>query len=310
MSAYSATCSTCAGLHHLGDDRQARPLARLGEEAETLQAEPLERVRARPRLERAAPEDGGARRLHRLGGLEQLVARLDRAGPGRDRERAVADRDVADADDRVLGVELARGELEGPGRPGHRLDAGEHGEPVGQALHPRAALAEDGHDDVLAAAVLVRREAFLEDRAANGVQLLLGRPDRHHHEHLDLPRIPAARRAAPGSFPDPPIILRRTNKRAEVLRPLLTPGTSRPRSSSLRSGHAGPGKEKERRLTVPGRYRPLGAGVNGRRARAATAGSRPAPSRRPTRRRAHRAARRSPSGRMRRAVARRGRIVA
>ena len=56
--------------------------------------------------------------LHGLGGLEQLVARLDGAGPGGDRQRPVADRDVADADDRVLGVELARGELEGPAASG------------------------------------------------------------------------------------------------------------------------------------------------------------------------------------------------
>ena len=59
----------------------------------------------------------------RLRGLEELVARLDGAGPGGEGQRPVADRDVADPDDRVLGVELARGELEGPARPGDRRDA-------------------------------------------------------------------------------------------------------------------------------------------------------------------------------------------
>ena len=34
-------------LHHLGDDRQAGPLARLGQVAEGLDAQALERVRAR-----------------------------------------------------------------------------------------------------------------------------------------------------------------------------------------------------------------------------------------------------------------------
>ena len=50
-----------ARLHDLGDDRQAGPLARLGEVAERLDAEPLEAVRTGPRLERAAAEDRRAR---------------------------------------------------------------------------------------------------------------------------------------------------------------------------------------------------------------------------------------------------------
>ena len=66
-------------LHHLGDDRQARPLARLGEVAQRLDAEPLEGVRAGPRLERAAAQDRGAGGLDRVGRLEELVAALDRA---------------------------------------------------------------------------------------------------------------------------------------------------------------------------------------------------------------------------------------
>ena len=49
-------------LHDLGDDRQAGPLARLGEVAQGLDAQALEGVRAGPRLERAAAQDGRARR--------------------------------------------------------------------------------------------------------------------------------------------------------------------------------------------------------------------------------------------------------
>ena len=52
-------------LHHLGDDRQPGPLARLGEVAERLDAQALEGVRAGPRLERAAAQDRGAGRLRR-----------------------------------------------------------------------------------------------------------------------------------------------------------------------------------------------------------------------------------------------------
>ena len=74
------------GFHDLGDDRQAGPLARLGEEPEAGDAEPLERVRRGPRLERAAAQDRGAGRLDRVGRLEQLLPALDRARPGHHRQ--------------------------------------------------------------------------------------------------------------------------------------------------------------------------------------------------------------------------------
>ena len=49
-----------ARVHQLGDDRQAGLLARLGEQAQALLAQPLERVRARARLVGAAAEQRAA----------------------------------------------------------------------------------------------------------------------------------------------------------------------------------------------------------------------------------------------------------
>ena len=241
MSAYSRDVLHLARLHHLGDDRQARPLARLGEEAEPLEPEPLEGVGAGPRLEGAAAQDVRADRLDRLRGLEELVARLDGAGPGGQGQRPVPDRDVADPDDRVLGVELARGELEGPAGPGDRRDAGQDGEPLGQALDPGPALAEDGHDHARPAAVLVGRQALLEDGAAHRVQLLLGRPDRHHHEHLASPRIPAAR-AAPGTLPGSRPSSSAVQTKKQRSRGLCSHPARPPPESRSGAGHAGLGK--------------------------------------------------------------------
>ena len=52
-------------LHHLGDHRQTGLVARLGQVAERLDAQALERVRARARLERATADDRGAGRRDR-----------------------------------------------------------------------------------------------------------------------------------------------------------------------------------------------------------------------------------------------------
>ena len=67
------------GLHHLGDHRQPGPLARLREVAQALDAQALEAVRARARLERAAADDRRAVARDEVDGLDQLVAALDRA---------------------------------------------------------------------------------------------------------------------------------------------------------------------------------------------------------------------------------------
>ena len=205
MSAYSATCSTWPGSITSVTTGRPGSFARLGQEAEPLEPEPLERVGARARLEGAAAHHVGAGRRDRLRGLEELVARFDRAGPGGKGQRAVSDRDVADPDDRVLGMELARRELEGPAGPGDGRDTRQDGELLGQPFNPGPALAEDGHDHVGPAAVLVGRQALLEHCPANRIHLLFGRPDRHHHEHLPglasrpPSRLPEPSRAPPSS---------------------------------------------------------------------------------------------------------------
>ena len=60
-------------------------------ESLALLTEPLEAVRARPRLVRAPAEHRRARRLHRVGGRQDLVARLDRARSRDHREVVAAD---------------------------------------------------------------------------------------------------------------------------------------------------------------------------------------------------------------------------
>ncbi len=95
------------GLHDLGDDREPRLLARLGEIAEALDAQALERVRTGPRLERAASDDRRSVRRDELRRLHELVPTLHRTGPGHDGQRPVADDRVEHPDDRVLGMELS-----------------------------------------------------------------------------------------------------------------------------------------------------------------------------------------------------------
>ena len=160
-------------LHDLGDDRQPGQLARLGEVAEPLDAQALEGVRAGARLERAAAQERRAGRRHRVGRLDGLLAALDRARPGHDRQRAVADERVADRDDGVLGVELAAGQLERPADGRHRLDAGQRLEAAHERLLPRPDLADDRDDDPLRAWVHVRLQALGEDQALDGVDLRL-----------------------------------------------------------------------------------------------------------------------------------------
>ncbi len=159
------------------------PLARLGEVAERLDAEALERVRARPRLERAAAQDSCARSGDGVGRFEQLLARLDRARPGHHRQRPVADHRVEDADHRVLGVELARRQLERPADRRDLLDARQRREPARQLRLARPDVADDGDDDPFLTLVVERRHALGEDLALDPEDLGLAGGPGHHDEH-------------------------------------------------------------------------------------------------------------------------------
>src|SRR5207253_6606501 len=95
-----------------------------GQDPQALGAEALERVRRGARLVRAAPEKLRAALLGEARGGDHLRLALDAAGAGDRDEAARADLDVADAHDRVLGVRLARDELERLGDADRLLDAG------------------------------------------------------------------------------------------------------------------------------------------------------------------------------------------
>ncbi len=171
------------GLHHLGDDRQAGPLAGLREVAQRLDAEALERVRARARLEGAAAQDRRAGRLDPVGRLEELVAALHGTGAGHDREAPVADRRVEHPDHRVLGVELARGELERPADRRDSLHARQRAEAAHEHRLARAHLTDDRDDLPFRAEMIERRQPFGQDRALDAEHLGLRGRDGHDDDH-------------------------------------------------------------------------------------------------------------------------------
>ena len=112
-------------------------------------------------LKAPAAQEVRARRLHRAGDGERLLARLHRAGPGHDHEAAAAHRHVAHAHDAVLGLHLARDELVGVGD-------GDDLEHAGQALEDgrvqRALVAGDADGGALGARDGVGLEAAGLDR--------------------------------------------------------------------------------------------------------------------------------------------------
>jgi hypothetical protein len=87
-----------ARIHQLGHERQPGQLARLLEVLERHVAEALERVRRRPRLERAAAQHRDAFQRDAPRGLERLLPRLHGAGTGDEAEVAVADAAPVDLD--------------------------------------------------------------------------------------------------------------------------------------------------------------------------------------------------------------------
>ena len=79
------------GVHQLGDDADARLLADAAEDLQALQPQPLEGVRAGPRLERPGSEEPHAAGHQPLGRAEDHRLVLDRARPGDDREVPAAE---------------------------------------------------------------------------------------------------------------------------------------------------------------------------------------------------------------------------
>ena len=101
-----------AHVHQLGDDRQPGLLLRLLEQAQALHAEALEAVRRGPRLVGATAQHRRPVLGDDAGGLERLLAALNRARPGDQAEVVAADPAAVDVDHRALALlELRRGEL-------------------------------------------------------------------------------------------------------------------------------------------------------------------------------------------------------
>ena len=133
-----------AGVHDLGDDRHAEPLAGGLEDLQAVLAQPLEAVGAGPGLERAAAEDVGPGLLDRLGDLDRGIASLSMAhGPAIIIRWPPPTLTPLMSNDRVLGVELAAGELERLEDRHDLLDPGDRLERLGLEL----VLVADDADD-------------------------------------------------------------------------------------------------------------------------------------------------------------------
>ena len=243
-SAYFSTRSTLSDVDGLGDHGQAGGLAGLGEDAQALLAQALERVGAGARLERAAAQEVGARRLDRPRDGQRLLHGLDRAGSGHQHQLGAADRHRAHAHDAVLALHLAGDELVGVGD----RDDLQH---AGKALEGRriqgALVAGDADGGALRAGDRVGLEAAGLDRLLHAADLLRGRVLPHHHQHVGTP----PRRERPDS-------IAKTAPPDRVLDPRRRCPSSGPRASPRSSArlHADGGGRRPGPQADAGRLRP------------------------------------------------------
>ena len=150
-----------------------------------LDAEPLERVRRRARLERAAAEHRHALGVDDARRLERLLARLDRARPGDEAEVVVAEPAPARLDHGRVAAELARDELVRLQDRQHLLDAGEALE---RQRREQLALADRADHGRIAPVADVRARARLLQPRDDLVHLLGGRLRAHHDQELWVSR--------------------------------------------------------------------------------------------------------------------------
>src|SRR5262249_53397092 len=151
-------------VHHLGDDRQAVAVADVAQDPQAHLAQPLEAVRAGPRLERTAAQQVRPRRLDLPPDRVEDLLALPRAPPpapgpppptrpappaGPPTPPPAAPRLAPPPpprpalDDRIGRVELPAGQLERPQDRQHLLDAGDGCE----GLHADLFLLADNADD-------------------------------------------------------------------------------------------------------------------------------------------------------------------
>ena len=168
-------------VHQLGHDRQPGLFARLAQDHERLLAEPLERVRRGPRLERAAAQPRRAGLVDRARRLERLLAVLDRARPRDQAEELVPDLPAVDVDHRRVGRDLTRDELVRLQDRQHLLDAGIALE---RQRRQQLALADRADHGRLAPARDARVHARLLQPREHVLGLVRRRARAHHDQQL------------------------------------------------------------------------------------------------------------------------------
>ncbi len=164
----------------LGDDGEARLLARLGQHLERRHPEALEAVGRGAWLEGAASQHPGAFVPDPPSRVEQHLAVLDGAGAGNHHQVVPeADGNVAHHHTRPLRVVLDAGQLVWVRDADHLVDPVEAAD-VGEPLEVQA---HDADDDPLLPGAHEGLQPVLLDVAADGRHVLPGRHWRHHHDH-------------------------------------------------------------------------------------------------------------------------------
>ena len=151
----------------------------VAQQPQPLLAEPLEAVGRAARLERAAAEDLRAGPPHRRRCGAHLLLVFRRARTGHHDDLVAADADVADRDDRSLGLEGPARELVRRRDPQHLVDAVEHLDQAGVGM-PLADGAEHGPLDTGRS---VDVHAHLDQPRDDLLDLVLGGPFLHHYDH-------------------------------------------------------------------------------------------------------------------------------
>ena len=167
--------------HQLRDDGQVRGLLGLHQVQDALRAQALEGVGRGTGLVGAAAQHRGAGGLYGLGGLDDGLQALDRAGAGDHGDLLLAaDAHAAAVDDRVLRVEEAVDLLVRRGDARHGVDIGVDGDL--RLVHARGVADQAEHVVVLA--VDGRdRQAHLLERMDELVDFLLGGALFHRNNH-------------------------------------------------------------------------------------------------------------------------------
>jgi hypothetical protein len=153
--------------------------------AEPLFAKPLEAVRRAPRFERSAPQDLGARPPHGRGRRLDLRFAFRRARARHHDDFVAADAHVVDGDDRVLRLERPAGELVRLADAQNLLYAIHELDEAGVDVIAATDRADNGS---IRAGRPMHVEAQFQKLVDDVLNLLVGRPLLHHHNHVASPQ--------------------------------------------------------------------------------------------------------------------------